>query len=546
MAGSEEDSSKPSSSLHEPTQPLLSKPYLPIDELIPPRSHSDAEDQSQIPQISYNYGPRHIKDLPFLLIFLVLVLSTFGFGIFASVNRNPHRSHLSSFVYNTTSHSCTLPESGNLVSLRLSDSGVLKSLIWTLVVTLLLSLPFVLFVLFLLKRYTKQIVYSLFPFFIIVPVSINIYWFVACTVSTTCRDAFPMGYRILVLGFVFVIIGVVVWIFIVNWNRIDLTVRIIRVSSNALSQNLRLFGVLPVLTMGMFAYYAPIVIFLVFARLNGKIIPKEEPHHGGEYYCGWKQDKWVPAYYALAILTMLWSTTTMIQAQVYVISETIAQWYFCKDDSSSKKSIRRSIRNAFGPSSGTLCFSGLIVCVVRVVRAVVDNARQEAPGIVNLSLKFCANTLLSTVDFLNKFTINFAAVTGESYCTSAKMTYELLERNLLSAVVVEIVSTRILAGISFVLSAIYAIVVCAVLKAGFHIGVDAYFVAAMAWVLLIVVLGLFIHVLDNVIDTVYVCYAIDRDMGETSKREVHHVYDRLPISRSRSPYAAQNPSASTV
>lgn len=94
-----------------------------------------------------------------------------------------------------------------------------------------------------------------------------------------------------------------------------------------------------------------------------------------------------------------------------------------------------------------------------MVRAMVDNARQEAPGIVNLILRFCVNTLLSAVDFLNKFTIIFAAITGESYCTSAKMTYELLERNLLSTVIVEIVSTRILAGITFVLSAIYAIVV---------------------------------------------------------------------------------------
>lgn len=53
----------------------------------------------------------------------------------------------------------------------------------------------------------------------------------------------------------------------------------------------------------------------------------------------------------------------------------------------------------------------------------------------------------------------------------------------------------------------------------------------MAWVLLLVVLSYFVHVLDNVIDTVYVCYAIDRDRGEVSKQEVHEVYVHLPISR---------------
>lgn len=54
----------------------------------------------------------------------------------------------------------------------------------------------------------------------------------------------------------------------------------------------------------------------------------------------------------------------------------------------------------------------------------------------------------------------------------------------------------------------------------------------MAWVLLIVVLGYFVHVLDDVIDTVYLCYAIDRDRGEVSKQEAHEVYVHLPISRS--------------
>ena len=117
-------------------------------------------------------------------------------------------------------------------------------------------------------------------------------------------------------------------------------------------------------------------------------------------------------------------------------------------------------RNAFGPSSGTVCLSGLLIFAVRMVRSAVDSARQEdASGIVNLVLRCCVNALLASVEFLNKFTINFAAITGEAYCSSAKMTYELLRRNLLSVVFVEAISSRLLAGIAFVLSAIYTIVV---------------------------------------------------------------------------------------
>lgn len=74
--------------------------------------------------------------------------------------------------------------------------------------------------------------------------------------------------------------------------------------------------------------------------------------------------------------------------------------------------------------------------------------------------------------------------------------------------------------------------VCVILKAATNLGSDAYFVAAAAWLLLIIVLGFLVHVLDIVIDTIYVCYAIDRDRGEVCKQDVHEVYVHLPISRS--------------
>ncbi|TYH88695.1 hypothetical protein E1A91_D01G196000v1 [Gossypium mustelinum] len=555
MGSTEEDTttSKPTSlyDAASSTEPLLFKPTTgsaypspPIEE--PPQSGPSESDPTQSLQISFNYGPRPFKDLPFLILFLLFVLCTFAFGIFSIFHRNDNYSNVSAFTYDSNSTSCVQDTSflssqlwvSETSFFALSSSSLWTYLVWTLVITSVLSVPICLLLLLLLKHYTKQIVYVLLPFFIIMPVFFDVYWFVACTLSSSCSDAFPLVYRILVLIFILLIVGVIVWIIVANWHRIELTVRIIGVASDALSRNLGLFLVIPLLTVGLLAYYASIVVFLVFSRFNGKIVAKES---NGEYTCVWKQDSWVPAYFTLAILTMLWSLTSMVEAQVYVTSGTIAQWYFSKDDTKPHRSIRRSLRNAFGPSSGTICLSGLLVFVVRVVRAAVDSAREEdVPGIVNLVLRCCVNALMSAIDFLNKFTINFAAITGEAYCTSARMTYELLRRNLLSAVFVETVSTRLLAGVIFVLSSVYAIAVCAILKGVSDLGVNMYTVAALAWVLLILVLGFFVHVLDNVIDTVYICYAIDKDRGEVYKHEVHDVYFQLPISRnSRSSYPSR-------
>ncbi|GAB2218056.1 hypothetical protein Droror1_Dr00001273 [Drosera rotundifolia] len=539
----------PSSSSSTQTQPLLSSS---------PDPYPDSSDQTQFLQISYKNAPnRPFKDIPFLILFTLFSLLAFAFGFFSIANKNNNYDSISSYYYNSTSSSCAknstssitdgggvgddplgfgfardVDDDRNLGLLLFLGSGhFVKGLVWALVVTVLLSGPIVWGLLLLLKRYSKQVVYVAVPLAIGIMVGVNVYWFVACTVRDTCCEVFPLGYRVLVLVFVFVVIGIVVWVLVVSWDRVELTTRVMGVGADALSRNLGLFGVLPVLAVGLVVYYVPIVVFLVFARMNGKIVAKEE---SGEYYCVWKRDSWVPAYYALAILTMLWTAAVALETKAYVITGTVAQWYFSKDDETARRRIRSSLRNAFGPSFGTVCFSGLLICVVWIIRATVDCARREdIPGFFNAVLRCFVNTFLSAIDFLNKFTINFAAITGEAFCTSARMTYELLKRNLLSAVFVETISSRLLIGIILVVSSIYAVAVCAITNAASDLGIYSYYVGLSTLLLLLVVLGFFAHVLNSVIDTVYVCYAIDRDRGDVSKPDVHEVYVNLPISRSQ-------------
>ncbi|XP_047328710.1 CTL-like protein DDB_G0274487 [Impatiens glandulifera] len=513
-----------------PIHPLLSSSS---PSSIQDPTHSDS-DQSCYIQITYNHASRQIKDIPILLLFSLCFLSTFAFGIFASINRNPSFKIASSFVYDSNNKSCRVPDSITHHSNSISSSNsdvVIDGLILAIVVTSVLSGPFALSVLWLLKRYCKQVVYFTVPFFVLLPVSINIYWFAACMINSTCSKEFPLAYRILVLVFVFLVIGVLIWIVVINWNRIELTALIIGISSNALWANLRLFIVLPCLTLGLLVYYVPIVVFLVFANENGKIVVREKK--SGEYYCDWKRDIWVSGYYGLAIVTMIWSAAAMVEAQTYVISGTIAQWYFSKGNSTTRKSLRNSLRNGFGASFGTVCLSGSLICVVRIVRTLVDTARQEnVSGMTNMLFKCCVNALFSAFDFLNKFAIYFAAITGEAYCSSAKMTYELLKRNLLCTAFVETVSTRLLSGIISVFSAAYAILVCAVAYGVSDLGAGSYIIGAMSWVLLMVVMVYVVGVIDDVIDTIYVCYAIDRDRGDVCRPEIHQVYAQLPIYRS--------------
>ncbi|GLJ54970.1 hypothetical protein SUGI_1180160 [Cryptomeria japonica] len=491
----------------ESTEPLLEKSSQPEEE-------EEISSQNYGP-IGYNHEGRFFQDIAFLIVFLILVLSTFAFGIFAIAHRNGNYGNLESYVYFKNSSSCTKTSSLSTDPFgRVSTLGDKK-----------LEFHGKLGFHYKLEHSGELGLRKL-------------------------RSDGEMGFH-RELGFQ------KVWnvayeqlVFIKNHaviegtrHRIELAIRILQTASEGLARNIRLLVVLPSLTAVLCVYFVPIIVFLSFARLNGKIIPNPKVVESG-YACGvstgvdcclWKQDRWVPAYYALAIITMIWSATTMIEAQVYIISGTLAQWYFHRADCSPPRGIRNSVRNAFLHSFGSVCFSGLIFGVVRIVRAAVDSARREGKeGVLYAILRCCVNSVLWTIESVNKFTINFAAITGKSYCSSAKMSYELLKRNLLSAAVVETISYRILFGISFVVTVIYAIVVCAILKAATSLGGDAYFVMFLAWALLFMILLFFTHILDNAIDTIYICYAIDKDKRDVSKSEVHGVFIMLPVSRNES------------
>jgi hypothetical protein len=108
-----------------------------------------------------------------------------------------------------------------------------------------------------------------------------------------------------------------------------------------------------------------------------------------------------------------------------------------------------------------MCLAGLVVAFVRLVRSLMNkaNAEQGQPGALTIFLQACLESILQAVEFLTKFTTNFAAITGESFCASAIMTWNLLKRNLLSTVLVEVISDKVLAVVMVALTLVYGIIV---------------------------------------------------------------------------------------
>ena len=63
-------------------------------------------------------------------------------------------------------------------------------------------------------------------------------------------------------------------------------------------------------------------------------------------------------------------------------------------------------------------------------------------------------------------------------------------------------------------------------------------IAVVCFFVALTVFLVFIQVLRTVVDTVYICYAMDKDTGVVSKPEVHDVYVLLPASAGEATWLA--------
>lgn len=494
----------------------------------------------------YNVGIRPYQDLAFSIIFLLLILISASFGIYGVLHSNPNYQFTDTAHYDPDHQTCSIPKFLPLSSplhirvLNRVGSSTSKPLWITLIATLALSGPFAFGVLHLLRVYTKELVYATLPFLVLLPIALNLTWFILCQRNIECRTEFDSSGQYALFGIILLMCGVMMYVIYSNWEKIELTIRVVKTASEALHQNLALLIALPSLSVLLLLFSVPFVVFMGYAYTNGKLVvnpeladhPTKQCARGTDTpCCVWEPAAWVIYYEYLTGFAILWSAMIMAQIQVLTISGAVSQWYFAQAGSSTVNGTRRALSVAFGPSFGTACLAGLVVAFVRVVRGALNKADNERgqESALAVFVRACLQWILEAVEFFTRFTSNFAAITGESFYSSAVMTYNLLKRNLLSTVLVEVISDKLLGMVTVVLSVAYALLVYGVLSLSTNLARDQRLITAiLSWLIVISVLILFVRVLSNIVDTVYICYAMDKDQGVASKPEIHNVLAELP------------------
>ena len=167
-------------------------------------------------------------------------------------------------------------------------------------------------------------------------------------------------------------------------------------------------------------------------------------------------------------------------------------------------------------------------------RAAEKWRRENRGNILVCCLVMCLDCIYALIEYISRFAMIQASMTGEAFCDAARTVSDLLSRNFLLAYGSYVFPQSILGFTVLVLSAFFGYNAYLLSSFGYDIADDiasantsSIFIGVLCFVVSYIVLNFFIMILLNVIDAVFVCYAVDKDRSAVNHPELHQVFDEV-------------------
>eukprot|EP00892_Ulva_mutabilis_P008297 jgi/Ulvmu1/583/UM001_0591.1 len=251
--------------------------------------------------------------------------------------------------------------------------------------------------------------------------------------------------------------------------------------------------------------------------------------------CVWQPRPWVPPVQVVVGVILMWTMAIRSQLRTYVIGGVVTQWYF---HGATRGTTLQSVGHALGPARGTLCFSGAIITLCDIIRALAENMRSERGDTASMIIScICAcilNMLQELIRFVSTLATIQAAATGEAFLAAARSVGEMMTRHSLSAVTVWWLPDTVLKFTTMGISAtagVIAYFVSNMLWQRSHrhqAGMDAIVLGIIVGAIWIMVLGWVAAFIRSSTEVVYVCFARDLDNRAVTRPEVHEVLKDVP------------------
>lgn len=310
------------------------------------------------------------------------------------------------------------------------------------------------------------------------------------------------------------------------WRReIGVASKLLSVAGHGLAANTALIGLTVLLNVGAVALAIPPLMGVVLGLANGDVVPN--PAREGSdscidaqtgatvLCCVWQPRPAAAGFMVVSALVAAWTMLTMNQIRVFVVSGTVAQWYYSPPGMLTTGNARRSLAQALTTSLGTNAFAGLVLAFTSAVKQ--QNSQDQQHGEISI-LGFLASCVASIFEYLTKFATVLAAISGEALLPAGRRVTNLLARNMLEAFATTIwFPSAVMSLASFTLSGLWGFAVWAGYRylhghsKELYPATNAVVLGVLTGVVTLFVLSFLSGVLLSVLDAVFVCFALDKD-----------------------------------
>lgn len=262
----------------------------------------------------------------------------------------------------------------------------------------------------------------------------------------------------LALALVGALTAAVFWV----WrDRVELCARLLALASAALAETPALVAASLASDAASLAAGGALGLFAAAAAANGKVV-RIVAAGGGEGggqgqqqqqpVCAWQPAAYAPPLAALASLVALWASLTLAQLKTFIVAGSVSSWYFSAsvgggNNTGRVSPLRSSLRAALGPQFGSLSLAGLVMTATQILRSAIDalqnassNSNNGEESLAAGCLQFLGAVLatlargaLAFLDYLTKFAVVAAAVSGRGLLASGKAATGVLRSAMLDA-----------------------------------------------------------------------------------------------------------------
>jgi len=210
-----------------------------------------------------------------------------------------------------------------------------------------------------------------------------------------------------------------------------------------------------------------------------------------------------------------------------------------------------SLQSAFGKGFGTIAFASLIISVCEMLKAMARREGRDG-GLIGCVVALCIQCILSYIEFMTRFALTFASLTGEALCESGRTFLAHTERHgFLKVVVIDYLAAVTLQFGAVVLALVVGAITVGLVDASPHVHDDdratvLVSVGVAGWLIAATVLLFISGILLNVVDAAYACLVLDLDnqqrVGTFHRPAIAHAV----LYKLKPEYVVQQPGGASV